>query len=212
MDKCKNETGCPCNQHLETDWQCVAMIALFRFTHVHFPRDYRHGRGEHGKYSSRGRKCRHGVDPHLRRKLFALSNLCEEPVGAGVSKKQLFLWGSWAMVLSLPCMILASSMGFRIHLNHDWWWLGALTAFLLASFGALMVRSQFVGHERRVLLLFFLFAGWWEVTVVLLTVSSGVLVYLAYVAGFFIAALALYHAQRIPPASPEAGNATQQSE
>jgi RHS repeat-associated protein len=29
LDKCKNETGCPCKQHLEEDWGCFAALTLF---------------------------------------------------------------------------------------------------------------------------------------------------------------------------------------
>lgn len=111
-----------------------------------------------------------------------------------MNKRRAFLTSSWALVLSVPCMALASRSGFGISLSRDSWWLVALALFMSAAFVSLMVRGQFSLPERHVLSLVFLFGAWWELTAVLLAVSHSKATNLAFVVGLLIAGLAVRYA------------------
>ena len=115
-----------------------------------------------------------------------------------VKGRRFFLWGSGALVLSVPLMMIGRHLGgFRSSL-YTWWVFIVYNAYLLFVYISLIRRGGHPRDQRVVWLLWLLFGVWYEATIaVMIRGASRVVVVGLYAIGLSLALVTVYFARRI---------------
>src|SRR5882672_1750681 len=116
--------------------------------------------------------------------------MCSERAWKMITTKRLFVYGAGALILSLPCMLIGSMLGYRNVLYHSWLGFSAYIVFaVLISFIA--ISRRYSRDERRLVFLCLLFGLWYVVTSVFVDQTMLALMVPLYMIGLAIAIISL---------------------